>query len=442
MSEAVATVPSKPPSLFRRRDFALLWAGQTASMFGTQITFVALPLTAVLLLHITPIQAGVLGALETLPFLLFGLFVGVFLDRRARRPVMIIADVVRAAALGWIPLAHVLGVLNIGQLFAVVFVVGMMTVFFDLAYQSYLPGLVGRDRLTEANGKLQLSASAADVAGPGLSGLLVSAFGAPLSLVVDAASYVLSFVTVAKLPADERPQPQHGTRAASIRASIREGFAVIGRHPLQRWCITAAVIINLFTAAIMSVFFLFLIRVVGFGPTEVGLVVAAASAGGLVGAILADRLIGWFRIGPTLVLSMAWTALGYLILGLSHGHSLATLAVAAVAAFIVMFGVPAFNVTVVSFRQLYTPDELLGRVNATARTCILGAASVGSLLGGASASVIGLRTTILVGTAGTFVAALVLLFSPVSAIRRLKPPVEPGSTSEPVSGTTSGEQTS
>jgi predicted MFS family arabinose efflux permease len=317
----------------------------------------------------------------------------------------------------------------------------VMTVFFDLSYQSYLPGLVGRDRLTEANGKLQLSESTAEVAGPGLAGLMISAFGAPVSLVVDAASYVASFVTTARLPADARPQPQQGAGAVSIRASIREGFTVIGRHPLQRWCVSAAVIINFFVAGITSVYFLFLVRVVGLGPAEVGLVVAAGSVGGLIGAIFADRLIGWFRVGPTLVLSMALTALGYLMLGLLPAHSPATLPVAAAASFIIVFGVPAFNVTVVSFRQVYTPDGLLGRVNATARTCILGAASIGSLLGGALASVVELRTTILLGTAGTFAAALVLLFSPVRKIRRLDAPADTDSTADPVISVASGEQT-
>jgi len=426
MSEAAATVETKPRSLFRQRNFALLWAGQSASVFGTQITYVAVPLTAVLLLHATPIEAGVLGALETLPFLLFGLFVGVLLDRRARRSVIIAADVVRAAALAWIPIAYVLGVLNIGQLFVVVFVVGVMTVFFDLAYQSYLPGLLGRDRLTEANGRLQLSESSAEVIGPGV-----------------AVSYVVSFVTTAGLPVDEPPKPQPGARAVSVRASIREGFVAIGRHPLLRWCTTAAVIINLFSAAIMSVFFLFLVRVVGIGSTQVGLIVAASSAGALVGALMADRLTGWFGVGPTLILSMALTALGYLVLGLVPGHSPAAVAIAAPAAFAVMFGVPAFNVVVVSFRQASTPDELLARVTATARTCVLGAASLGSLLGGALASVAGLRAAVLVGTGGTFVAAVVLLFSPVRAVRRLDaPPTDADSTSAPVPGMTVQEQTS
>jgi MFS family permease len=443
MSETAVTARTKPTSLFRQRNFALLWSGQSVSVFGTEITNVALPLTAVLVLHATPIEAGVLGALNTLPFLLFGLFVGVFLDRRARRPVMIVADVVRAAALGWIPIAYAIGVLDIGQLFAVVFIAGVMTVFFELAYQSYLPGVVSRDRLTEANGKLQISESSAQVAGPGVAGLLVAWLSAPAAIVVDAVSYVVSFVTALGLPADEAPKPRSVGPAASVRASIREGFVAIGKHPLLRWCTTAAVIMNLFSATVMSVLFLFLVRTDGIGSAQVGLIVAASSAGALAGALLADRVTGWFGVGPTLILSMALTALGYLTLALVHGHSPSAVVVAAVAAFVVLFGVPPFNVVVITFRQVSTPDELLGRVNATARTGILGAASLGSLLGGVLASAAGLREAVLMGAGGTFVAALVLLFSPVRSVRSLDvPSTDPGPASAPAPGMAVQEQTS
>ena len=420
MSEDTASAGKKPASLFRQRNFALLWTGQSASLLGSQITYVAMPLTAVLLLHATPMEAGVLVALETLPFLLFGLFVGVMLDRRARRSVMIGADVVRAAALAWIPIAHGLGVLNIGQLFVVVFVVGVMTVFFDLAHQSYTPGLIGRDRLGEANAKLELSDSMAQVVGPGAAGLLVSALSAPVAIAVDAASYVLSFLTVAGLPADERPKQQPGAATLSVRASIREGFAAIVRHPLLRWFTTAALIINLFSGALMSVFFLYLLRVLDMGSTQVGLIVAVGSVGALVGVLLVGPLTGRFGVGPTLILTMALPGLGYLVLAAVHGHSLAAIAVVAVSSFVVQFSVPVFNVTVISFRQVSTPDELLGRVNATARTRALGAYSLGSLLGGALASGTGLRTAVVLAAGGTFLASLALLFSPVRAVRRLE----------------------
>ncbi|MEW9555168.1 MFS transporter [Nonomuraea sp. NPDC050783] len=442
MSKSTTSAGAKPPSLFRQRNFVLLFTSQTGSLFGTQITYVAVPLTAVLLLDATPLEAGLLGALETLPFLLFGLFVGVRVDRQARRPVMIAADVVRALALAWIPIAHALGVLDIGQLFAVVFVVGTMTVFFDLALQSYTPGLIGRDRLPEANGKMQVSDSAAQVAGPGAAGVLISAIGAPAAILVDAVSYVLSFVAVAGLPADRTPEPRTGTRAASIRASIREGFAAIGRHPMLRWPTTAAVTVNLFSGALMSVFFLYLVHV-GMGPAQVGLIVAVGSGGALLGALLTDRLTGWFGVGPMIIMAMALPVVGYLVLAAVTGHSPAAVAAVAAGSFVVQFGIPVFNVNVVSFRQICTPDELLGRVTATARTGVLGAFSIGSLLGGALGSAAGLRTTILVAAGGTLMVATVLLFSPVRRVRRLhEVSADPGSNAVPDADLTIQQQTS
>ena len=427
MGKTTAAAGTKPRSLFRQRNFTLLFTGQTASQFGTQITYVAVPLTAVLLLHATPLEAGILGALDMLPFLLFGLFVGVWLDRRARRPVIIAADVVRGAALAWIPIAHALGILDMGQLFVVVFVVGTMTVFFDVAFQSYMPGLLGREQLALANGRMQLSESSAQVAGPGLAGVLISAFGAPVAIVADAVSYVLSFVTVAGLPADQAPEPQQGAQSRSVRTSIREGFAAIGRNPLLRWITTAAAIINLFSAALMAVFFLYLVHL-GMGAAQVGLVIAVGSAGALLGAILSDRLTGRFGVGPMMIMALALPVAGTLILAAVQGHSAADVAIVAGSSFITQFGIPIFNINVVSFRQVLTPDELLGRVVATARTCVLGAFSIGSLLGGAFASAAGLRATVLVAAGGTFVAALVLLLSPVRKARRLYEPTADGDT--------------
>lgn len=418
MSETTAAAGTKPRSLFRQRNFMLLFTGQTGSQFGTHITFVAVPLTAVVLLHATPLEAGVLGALDMLPYLLFGLFVGVWLDRRARRPVLIAADVVRATALAWIPIGHALGVLDIGQLFAVVFVVGTMAVFFDVAFQSYLPGLLGREQLGQANGKMQVADSSAQVAGPGAAGLLVSALGAPAAIAVDAVSYVLSFVTVAALPADAAPEPQEGAERRSVPASIREGFAVIGSNPMLRWITTAAAITNLFSAALMAVFFLYLVHV-GMSAAQVGLVIAVGSVGALLGAVCTDRLTGRFGVGPMIITALALPVVGFLLLAAVTGHSAADVALVAGSSFVVQFGIPVFNVNVISFRQVLTPDELLGRVTATARTCILGCFSIGSLLGGAFASAAGLRTTILVAAGGTFVAAMLLLLSPVRKARNL-----------------------
>ena len=296
-----------------------------------------------------------------------------------------------------------------------------MTVFFDLAHQSYTPGLIGRDRLTEANAKLELSdsMSAGRRAGRGGSAdQLAQRAGGDRGGRGELRPVLLHGGGTAGRRAAEA-SARSGDPLGG-RASIREGFAAIVRHPLLRWFTTAALIINLFSGALMSVFFLYLLRVLDMGSKQVGLIVAVGSVGALVGVLLVGPLTGRFGVGPTLILTMAMPGLGYLVLAAVHGHSLAAIAVVAVSSFVVQFSVPVFNVTVISFRQVSTPDELLGRVNATARTCALGAYSLGSLLGGALASGTGLRTAVVVAAGGTFLASLALLFSPVRAVRSLE----------------------
>lgn len=412
-------------SVFQNRAFALFWSSQSISFLGTQTTYVALPLTAVVVLDATPMEAGLLNALESLPFLLFGLLVGVWVDRRARRPILISANVIRFAALAWIPAAYALGVLTIPQLLAVTFLVGVMTVFFEIAYMSYLPGIVDRDQLMEANGKLQASSSAAEVAGPGIAGGLISVISAPMVIAIDAVSYLISALALVKMPADAAPQAAPQTDAdaegkPSIWASLREGFAVVGRNTLLRWCTVAVFFLSLFFSSVMAVYFLYLIRDAGIGPTAVGLIVAVGSFGGLAGALLSERLNTWLGIGPTLVAALALPGIGFLLLSTVDGNSLGAVALAGVATFIGFFGIPVFDVTVISFRQSITAEHLQGRVNATVRSLSWGTLALGSLMGGALASALGLRETVVLSAAGLFVPSLLLLLSPVRGMRHLR----------------------
>lgn len=414
-------VTDQPGSVFRNRAFALFWSSQSISFLGTQITYVALPLTAVVVLDATPMEAGLLSALESLPFLLFGLFVGVFVDRRARRPILIWANLVRFAALAWIPTAYALDVLTMPQLLAMTFLVGVMTVFFEIAYMSYLPGLVDRDRLMEANAKLQASSSAAEVAGPGIAGGLISMMSAPVVIAIDAVSYLVSALALVRMPADAAPQGSgDAEKKQPIWASLREGFAVVTRNTLLRWCTVAVFFLSLFFSSVMAVYFLFLIREVGIGSTAVGLIVAVGSVGGLVGALLSERLNRRLGIGPTLVAALALPGVGFLLLSTVEGNSLGAAALAGVATFIGFFGIPVFDVTVISFRQSITPEHLQGRVNATVRSLSWGTLALGSLMGGALATSLGLRETIVLSAAGLFVPALLLLLSPVRGMRQLE----------------------
>nr|SBO97721.1 major facilitator superfamily MFS_1 [Nonomuraea gerenzanensis] len=387
----------------------------------------ALPLTAVAVLDATPMEVGLLNALETLPFLLFGLFVGVMVDRWARRPILVWAHAVRFAALAWIPVAYVLDVLTIEQLLVVTFVVGVMTVFFEIAYLSYLPGLVDRDRLIDANGKLQASSSVAEVAGPGLAGGLISLIGAPLVIAIDAVSYLVSALALLRLPRDGTPPRREQSGPPPVWAALREGFAVVGRSTLLRWCTIAVFFLSLFFSSVMALYFLFLIREAGMGAAAVGLIVAGGSVGGLAGALLAERLNAWLGIGPTLVTALMLPGFGFLLLSFVEGASAGAALLAGAATFVGFLGIPIFDVTVISSRQSITAEHLQGRVNATQRSLSWGTLSLGSLMGGALAGVLGLEATIRWSAVGLFVPAVLLLLSPVRRMRRLADHAEPSS---------------
>ena len=214
------TSPEAGTGLRRHRDFLHLWAGETISQVGTQISLIALPLVAILELDASAFEVSLLTAFEFLPFLLFSLPAGVWVDRLRRRPILVGADVVRALALASIPVAAVLDWLTIGQLYMVGFVVGALTVAFDVAYQSYLPALIGRGQLVEGNSKLELSRSAAQIGGPGLGGILVSALTAPYAVAVDAASYVASAIFLQRIRTVE-PPPTAGRNARCGRSCGR-----------------------------------------------------------------------------------------------------------------------------------------------------------------------------------------------------------------------------
>ncbi|MEU1736936.1 MFS transporter [Streptosporangium sp. NPDC020145] len=420
----------KPDSVVRNRSFALLWSSQSLSLVGTQITLVALPLTAVVVLNATPMQAGVLGFLERLPYLLFAPLIGVLVDRGRRRPLLIGSDAVRALLLGSIPVSYGLGFLSIGQLFVVAFVIGMMTVVFDVSYQAFLPGLVGRGHLVEANGRLQISESLAQVAGPGLAGLLIGVLRPPVVVAIDAISYLVSALSLLGVKRDERPAPPPSGTALSIRASLREGLDMVLRHPVLRWAMIAGAVGNFFFDALTAVFFLFLIRDVGTGAGGVSLIISVGSVGALCGAFCLGPVTRFLGTGRSLLVSTALPGVGVLGLATVHGGGIG-LVTAAAANFVVLFAVPIYNVTIISLRQAVTPDHLLGRVVATVRMISWGALALGSLAGGALGGRIGLRETVLVAGVGLFVPTVILWFSPVRHMRSVQELSDDDSTASP-----------
>lgn len=402
--------------LWQHANFLRLWTGQTISQFGSQITLLALPLTAALTLHATPAEMGILSAAETAPFLLVGLFAGVWVDRLRRRPILLVTDFARGILLLAIPLAALLEALTIGLLYAVAFLVGILTVFFEVAYQSFLPALVGREQLVEGNSKLEVSRSAAQIAGPGVAGGLVQLVTAPIAIIVDAASFFISafFLIFVRVP-EAAPTP-HAERQ-TVWKDIGEGLGIVFGHPLLRAIAGSTATANLGGNIWQAILILYLTRQLGLGAGVIGLIFAMGSVGFLCGALLAGRCARWFGLGPVIVGSMMVGAIGALLLPVAQRPATFAVPLLIASQFIAGGSGTIYNINQVSLRQAITPDHLLGRMNATMRFIVWGTLPIGALIGGALGGAIGLRPTLVVGVVIQSSAFLWTFFSPVRALR-------------------------
>ncbi|MCH0543119.1 MFS transporter [Streptomyces sp. MUM 203J] len=405
----------------RRRDFRLLLSGAAASQVGAQVTLIALPLVAVLRLEASAFEVGLLTTAETAAFLLIGLPAGAWVDRMRRLPLLIRADLVRAAAVGSVPAAGLAGVLTMAQLYAVALVTGIATVFFDVAHQSFLPRVLDREQLVAGNGALETVRSSAQVAGPGLGGGLVQLLGAPLAVAADALSYVASAWFLSRIRV---PEPQPGPAPdTSLRAQVAEGLAFVLRQPVLRMIALATAVANLFTAMLLAVQTVFLIRVLGLPPGVLGLMFSAEAVGGLAGALCAGALAR--RLGQARAIWLSPLVTGpFALLWPLAGPGLAAVWFALASA-VVFFGGVVYNVAQVSFRQTLCPDALLGRMNATMRFMVWGTLPLGGLAGGAVAEAAGPRTALWVCAAGLLLVPLPLLFSPLRRMRDLPPAPHP-----------------
>lgn len=407
--------------LWHHLDFRRLWIGETVSQFGTQISQLALPLVAILVLHATTFEVGLLTTLEMLAFLLIGLPAGAWVDRMRCRRVLIVNDLVRAAALGSIPLAHLLGVLSIGQLYVVALVTGISTVFFDVAYQSYLPELVDREALVEGNAKLQGSESVSQIAGPSAGGLLISAISAPYAVLLDALSFIWSAGWVATIKA--RPDKPERSPDRHLGQEIMQGLRFVLGNPLLRAIAIATGSSNLCGNVAFAVIYILLARQLHLAAGVIGLFTSLGAVGGLVGSLVASRIAARLGQGPTIWLSIAVIAPTAFVLPFVHRDW--TLGLLAVAMMIGSAGNVIYNITQVSFRQGLCPPALLGRMNATMRFLVWGTIPVGAFIGGILGTEIGVRHTVLVAAIGGCLPFLSVFFSPLRTMRELPRYTEP-----------------
>ena len=415
-------------SLWRSGDFLRLWSAQTIIQFGAQISALALPLAALLVLDASATEVAVLAALEWLPWLLFSLPVGALVDRMRRRPVLVLADVGRGVALASVPAAYAFDALTLWQLYAVGFATGVLTVFFDVAYQSYLPSLVERRQLAEGNSKLEISRSGAQLAGPGAAGGLVELLTAPVAILADAVSYLVSAAFLWRIRAEERFVKQaDGTR---LRHEIAHGVRWVFRHPVLRPCMAYVAISNFFGNVLWTIFVVYAVRRFDWSPGTIGLVLTLGNLGFLAGAVIAPRIGTRFGVGPTMIAAALLGGWPLLAVPLASAEHAVPLVVAAVA--VQGFAVVLFNVTAISLFQAITPDRLLGRMNASRRFVVWGVIPLGQLTSGGLAAWIGLRPTLVVGAVGSSLAFIPLLLSRVRSLRAVPDEQEEELVVEPV----------
>jgi MFS family permease len=380
--------------LWKHNDFMRFWFGQSVSQFGNQITNLALPTIAILVLHITVFEVGLLGAIEYLAFPVIGLLAGVWVDRHLRKRILVICNLGRLISLSSIPTSFFLNLLSIYQIFAVAGINSVLTVFFDVAYQSYLPSLVGSSDLVEGNSKLQTTSSAANVAGPTLAGVLIGLVGGAVAILADVFGYVTSVVALISIKkVEDNPQIDNQSKR-SLRLEIKEGIDIILRNSVLArltGCISTA---NFGSAISTSVYLFFAYNELRLSVFLVALIGSTSGLGALTGAILAGRLSARLGIGKTITLSM----LGNFALA---GYPLALILPAVptlmVLAFVWSLGVIMFNINGLSMMQKITPNRLLGRMTATRRTFSWSVIPVASFLGGVLGGLFGLPATIILG---------------------------------------------
>ncbi|MEV7770269.1 MFS transporter [Kitasatospora sp. NPDC086791] len=420
-----ATAPPEPPrsrwGLWAQGDFRRLWIGETTSGLGTAVGNVALALVAVVTLDASPFAVGLLTASAWLPWLFLGLPAGAWVDRWPRLRVMLVCDVLLLALFASVPVAGWLGVLTMAHLVLVALLTGAVKVFFSTAYGAVLPSLVAKDDLLEANVQLRSGESAAEIAGPGVAGLLAQAFGAASGLLADAVSYLVSAVCVARITVVEEPPPP--SQRQGILREIGEGLRFLTRDPYLRTLACFGAVGNLGLNGIQAVQTVFLVRSVGLDAGRVGLVFAVVSVGGLAGAAVAGRVAR--RLGSARGLLLCELVVAPFIVLLPMAGDGLPLAVSALGWSVAVCGVVAGNVLAGSFYQSYCPPAMIGRIRASASTVNYSAIPLGAVLGGWLGEVLGARTTIWIMTGVLLSAGVVLLASPLRGLRNFPERPEP-----------------
>jgi MFS family permease len=418
ITQPASRAAAKPAGVLANRDFAKLFAGETISQIGSQITQFTVPLVAIITLNASSFQVGVLNALKFVPVLVIAIFAGVWLDRRRRRPIMIGCAFGSAALIGLVPISSELGFLSMGLLYVVITLTGSLTVIFDVGALSYVPFLVDREHLTESNSKLQASVSFAGIAGPGFAGVIVGLLTAPIALSVDAVSYLFSAGGLLAITKRE-PAPELAADRPSIRQSLAEGFRAVYGIKLLRILLGQSATLNVGFGMVSTIFTLYAVRVLHFSPDKLGLAIGSLAAGALCGSLLAGRVERLIGLPATLTLAIVGVCASPLLLLIPRDAGVLSIALSMAAWYGHGFGIGMWNVNTITLRQVLTPMNVLGRMNATYRMVLFGALPVGALLAGLLGSAVGYWHAILISTIALTTPMLWLTFSPVFRLKEM-----------------------
>jgi MFS family permease len=403
------------PALLRENvAFRRFFAGQSASLVGDQISFIALPLVGVIVLHANATQMGYLTAASLLPNLLFSLHAGAWIDRRGRRrKTMLAADLGRAALLATIPIAYALDVLTFAQLYVVGFLVGALSVLFSVSYNALFVSLVPREQYVEASSLLNGSRAMSFVAGPSLGGLLVQVLSAPAAIVADALSFAVSALSLSRISPAEAPTEK------AERGHVAAGIRYILATPVIRASLAATTTINFFNFVLFAIVILYANRVLGVGPGLLGLVLGAGAVGGVLGSLVTGRIVKWLGVGPALMLGCIIFPTPLLLIPLAAGPRWVVLGCLFLAEFGSGFGVMLLDISAGAIGAAMIPDRLRSRVSGAYMVVNYGVRPVGALLGGVLGSAIGLRPTLWIAAGGAIAGFLWLIPSPVPSLREL-----------------------
>jgi len=402
----------KRSTLWNHRDFLNVWVAETVSVFGSQFYLLAMPLAAVIVLDATASEMGVLFALEMLPFLVFGLLAGVLADRKGRRSIMITCDLGRAAVLAVVPVAWYFDALSWAIMYGVAFAAGAFTAFFDIAYQAYLPVLVKRSELLDANSKLETSRASSQVAGPSIAGLVVDAIGAPLAILTNSVSFLGSAVFLLRVKKKELIE--RASEARPVLAEIKQGLDIVFSNKMLRGIAGCTATGNLFGSMSYAILMLFMESSLQLTPSWIGAIFAVGALGAVIGAIVSSRIVSALGLGKTILISAALGSMPVIFMVLAYPENALLVFMPLMFANGVL--TVLYNINQVSLRQAITPDHLQGKMNATMRFLVWGVFPIGGLAGGLLGEAFGLRTTILISGVGALLSVVWLLLSPVGKV--------------------------